>query len=116
MEKKTKKERIETEVEKTLACFDKAERLETSPHFSIRLLARIRDLDSRTKTLARPVFFYRLLRPALLVLMIAINIIFTFLMFNSGKTQTEAREDAISAIASYYDFQKSDLDSFLSYK
>ena len=116
MEKKTKRDRIETEVEKTLACFNEAERLETDPHFSTRLMARIRDLDSRTKTSVKPDFLYRLLRPALLVLMIAINIIFSVLMFNSVRAQTDARRDAISAMASYYDVQKSDLDSFLSYK
>jgi hypothetical protein len=116
MEKKTKKDRIETEVEKTLACFNEAERLETDPHFSTRLMARIRDLNSRTKTVAKPVFLYRLLRPALLVLMIAINIIFSVLMFSSGRAQTEERKDAISSMASYYDFQKNDFDSFMVYK
>jgi len=116
MDKQTKRDCIETEVEKTLACFNEVERLETDPHFSSRLLSRIRDLDNRPKILKKPVFLYRLLRPALLGFMIATNIIFSVLMFHSGREQTVARKDAISAMASYYDVQKSDLDSFLSLK
>lgn len=116
MENKMKKDRIEAEVEKTLACFERNERLENDPYFSTRLLARIRDLDSRTKTLIKPAFLYRLLRPALLGLMIVVNVFFSVLMLNSGRARTEARKNAISAMASYYDVQKSDLDSFLSYK
>jgi len=116
MVKKTKNERIEIEVEKTLACLDEVERIEAGPHFLTRLLTRIRDLERGPKALALPVFIYRLLRPALLGLMIAINVILAVLMFDSGRSQAETRKDSISAMASYYGLQESDVDSLISYQ
>ena len=116
MDKKTKNERIEIEVEKTLAFLDEAERIEAGPRFAVRLMTRLQNLESKTKAPAQQAFLFRWLRPALLGLMIAVNIAFSILMFHSGRSQTETRKDSLSAMASYYELQESDLDSFISYQ
>ncbi|OGN89175.1 MAG: hypothetical protein A2Z74_01230 [Chloroflexi bacterium RBG_13_46_9] len=82
----TRKEKIEQEVQKTFESFDQVERLKSNPFFYARLKTRIDDLYSKKKKIRGWEFARRVLKPALLLLIIALNI-FSATLFFKYRTQ-----------------------------
>ncbi len=81
-----RKEKIEQEVQKTLQSFKHAERLKSNPFFYTRLKNRIENLHSKKQKIRGWEFAGRVLKPALLLLIIALNI-FSATLFFKYKTQ-----------------------------
>jgi hypothetical protein len=78
------KEQIEEEIRKTLDQFDHAERLPGDPYFHARVMARLEEKG-------RPrAFFPAILRPALLTILVAANVITAVWYFGGGARQTQA--------------------------
>ena len=82
----TKKETIEQEVQKTFESFDQAKRLKSNPFFYARLKTRIDNLHAKKQKIRGWEFAGRVLKPALLLLIIALNIFSATLFF---KYQTQ---------------------------
>ena len=84
-----RKKKIEQEIAKTLEEFDKVERLPEDPYFYTRMQAR---LNSREKKNA---LFPRVLRPAIVTLLLLLNIGTAYFYLNtgtSGQTTTQHQE------------------------
>ena len=110
MKKKERKKRIEEEVRKTLECFGQIERLESSPSFFTRLQARIRGLEEKPKHYVIPIFSVGFLRTALLVLIVVLNLVFSILILQQRKSQSENRNEYLSTLALFYDLNESKLE------
>jgi hypothetical protein len=110
MKKTNKNLKIEEEVKKTLDCFDLDKRIEPSPTFFIKLRTKIRNLEAKSRD--QKILFLRpgLLGVSLLVMLVALNLVFGILVFQTEKQQPENREDSISSIVSYYNLNQRSLD------
>lgn len=116
MKKKSRKEKIEKEVQKTLECFDQIETIKSSSAFFTRIQGRIQ--ESEKKSGRQGFLFLRagFLKSAMLMIIIVLNFFFFIQAFKSGKTQPETREKYISSMASYYNLKSNNLDSLFSSK
>ena len=109
------KEQIEQEVMKTLQCFEQRESIECNPFFSTRVLARIRSLEEEQRMRSlRKVFSLGYLRPALLALIVVLNITSAIIVFRGTQTQTNVREQYLTAFADEYALNQQEYDVFLS--
>ena len=97
----SRKQKIEQEVEKTLQCFDQIDKIEPSPWFSTRLQARIRSLEDRTERPVLPLFTLKVLKPALLALIVFLNLVTMFVVFQRESASTR-KSELISSFASEY--------------
>jgi hypothetical protein len=90
-----KREKIEEEIQKTLDQFDHAERLPGDPYFHARVMAR---LEERGRPRA---LFPALLRPALLMILVAVNVITAVWYLGGAARQTQAgnRRQLIEVLA-----------------
>jgi hypothetical protein len=103
----TRKEKIKQEVQKTLDFFNQAERINSDPFFYTRLKARIEELDTQPRQLQGWKIVWSILKPALIVCIVALNIM-TATMFLKNQTQGYSnREQLLEAFA-----QESTLDSY----
>ena len=82
----TKKEKIEKEVQKTFESFNQAERLKSNPYFYSQLMTHIDNLHSNKHKIQGREFARRVLKPAFLLLLIALNVFSATLFF---KYQTQ---------------------------
>lgn len=98
----TKNENIEQEIERTLLCFDEAERLKADPFFYTRLQTRIKDLEERKGFSLQGLLNVKVLRPALLTLVIVMNIVTTFVVFQKVDRQTDYRDQYLTSFAEEY--------------
>ena len=109
------KEQIEQEVMKTLQCFEQRESIECNPFFATRVLARIRSLEEEQRARSlRKVFSLGYLRPALLALIVVLNIASAIIVFRGSQTQTNVREQYLTAFADEYALNQQEYDAFLS--
>jgi hypothetical protein len=105
------KEQIEQEVQKTLQCFENRTPLESNPFFSTRVLARIRSLEEEQHARSlRKVFSLSYLRPALLTLIIALNVVSAIVIFRGSHNQTTVRDQYLTAFADEYAFNQNEYD------
>lgn len=91
----TRKEKIEQEVQKTLQSFDQVERLKSNPIFYARLKTRIDDLHWKKQKIRGWEFACRVLKPALLLLIIALNIFSATLFFKYQNQNYTNREQLL---------------------
>ncbi|MBA4313520.1 MAG: hypothetical protein C0417_12925 [Chlorobiaceae bacterium] len=95
----TRKEKIEKEVQKTLESFDQVERLKSNPLFYAQLKTRIDNLHSKKQNIRGWEFAGRVLKPALLLLIIALNIFSATLFFKNRNINYSSREQLLDALA-----------------
>jgi len=95
----TKKEKIEQEVQKTLESFDQAEQLKSNPFFYTRLKARIDDLSTQKRKIRGWEFAWGILKPALLFLIIVLNIFTATLFLKNRNSEYSSREQLLDAFA-----------------
>jgi hypothetical protein len=105
------KEQIEQEVMKTLQCFEQRIPLESNPFFSTRVLARVRNLEEEKKARSlRKVFSLGSLRPALLTLIIVLNVVSAIIILRGNQNQTTVRDQYFTAFADEYAFNQNEYD------
>jgi hypothetical protein len=105
------KDQIEQEVMKTLQCFEHREFIECNPFFSTRVLARIRHLAEEKKARSlRKVFSPSYLLSALLVLILALNIVSAIIIFRGSSDQMDVRDQYLTAFADEYAFNQNEYD------
>jgi hypothetical protein len=109
-----KKTRIAEEVEKTLQCFEDFEKIEPNPFFLTRLKARIRSFEGEKERVSHSEWSIRGLRPALLCLLVVINIFSAILVFQGkdSQTETDTRSQSIAAFAEEYSLNQQDDDLY----
>ena len=103
-----RKQRIEQEVERTLDALGQAPRLTASPWFATRVQNR---LNTDTAPAARPTAgfgLWGLLRPALLTVIIALNVFSALFAIQRSDRATEARDYYVSGFASEYAYTNTD--------
>jgi hypothetical protein len=111
----TKQEQIAQEVMKTLQCFEHRESIECSPFFSTRVLARIRRLEEEKRVRSlRKVFSLSYLRPALLILIVVLNIVSAIMIFQGSRDHIDVRGQYLTAFANEYGLNQQQYDLFLS--
>lgn len=102
----SRKKKIEQEVQKTLQCFDSAEKLEDNPFFYTRVKARIESSKKQTtKNLGQ--FGWSLLKPAFLVLIVVLNIVTVTFYVTSKQSQTSDQEQLLQAFAQEFTLDQS---------
>lgn len=92
----SKKEKIEREIQKTLDQFENVEQLPPNPYFFTRVQARLEETRKQQGV------FSAILRPALLIALVAINLS-TAILYISGTSQTEqfeTRQELVEILAS----------------
>ncbi len=83
-------EQIRNEVEKTMTSMDHMDTLEAGPYFYTRLQARMRAMETEAKPSLWELLGARVLRPAVLTLLLLINIIsVSFMLVTGGPTTQE---------------------------
>jgi hypothetical protein len=102
------RERIEEEVEKTLRCLDEIEEIEPSPFFSARLQAGIRELEEEKVSFLTRLFGVRGLRPALLGLMVVLNLVSAVLIWQRTHGRSTDRSQYLSALVEEYSLKGGD--------
>lgn len=95
----TKKEKIEQEVQRTLEGFDQAERLKSNSFFYTRLKAQIDDLHSQMQKIRSWELTWGFLKPALLFLIIALNIVTATLFLKNRNNESSSRGQLLNAFA-----------------
>lgn len=109
------KKQIEQEVIKTLQCFEHRESIECNPFFSTRVLARIRSLEEEKRARSlRKVFSLSYLRPALLILIVVLNIVSAIMIFRGSRDHMDVRGQYLTAFANEYGLNQQQYDLFLS--
>ena len=101
-----KKKKIKQEVEKTLQCFDNAEKLEENPFFYTRVKARIDSQEKETKRNARQIAWV-VLKQAFLILIVALNIYTITAFFTSKQSQVSNQDQLLNAFAQEFSLDQS---------
>ena len=97
------------ETEKTLALLDTLTKVESSPFFSTKQEARLeRYLEANAKGFSWNV----VLKPALLLLIIAINVLVSFTYLNKSKNTYSNRESMIQELSGTYFSSSSSSNNF----
>jgi hypothetical protein len=111
-----REKRIEEEVEKTLRCLDEMDQIESSPYFLARLQARIREMEEEKPSFFTRLFGGRGLRPALLGLMVVLNLVSTVLIWQRTHGRSTDRSQYLSALVDEYSLKGGDTYLFTSYE
>lgn len=109
-----KREKIQEEVEKTLRCLDEIEQIESSPYFHARLQARIRGMEEEKAPFITRLFGVRGLRPALLGLVVILNLVSTALIWQRTRGRSTDRSQYLSALVEEYSLDSGDTYLFTS--
>lgn len=83
----TAKDDIRQKVEQTMACMDKMEDLEAGPYFFQKVQARLQEQERQTLPGFLGWVNTMVLRPAVLTIIILINLVSAVVMFRGGGTQ-----------------------------
>ncbi len=95
------KDRIEKEVEETIAYLERPEEIGESPFFFTRLGAKIRELEEiGGSAFLRNIFAFPVLRPLLLSLLVAVNLLTAVIVYR--ESAAASREAALQVIADEY--------------
>jgi hypothetical protein len=102
----SRKKKIEKEVEKTLQCFEQAEKLADNPFFYTRVKARI---EGRKAPARKNVwqFGWSVLKPAFLILIVALNILTVTIYFTSNQSLTSDQDQLLQAFAQEFALDQS---------
>ena len=103
-----REKRIEEEVNKTLRCLDEIEAIESSPFFYARLRAKIREIEEGEATFLARLFGVRGLRPALLGLVVVLNLVSAAFIWQRVHGRFEDRSQYLSALVEEYSLNVSD--------
>ena len=110
-----KKEQIENEIIKTLDCFDQSERLSSNPYFYTRVKARIDSENRAGMKWHGWQSVWSILRPVLLVLIVAINVYTIGSYLAESRDHSESsREQMIQAFAREFSLNVSSNNPLLS--
>ena len=101
-----RKEKIEYEVEQTLAAFTQGERLTASPWFAARVRNRLNALGEAPAPMGR--FVFGTLRPALLALIVTLNLVTAVVAVQRSEQSAETRREYVSSFASEYAYTTPD--------
>ncbi len=110
------KKHIEEEVGKTLECFDSFEQIEPGPFFAARVQANIEALE-RQRTEKTPFLTVGRLRPALIAVMLVLNLLSAatvMTLFRSRAEQTGERAQYLAAVTEEYALNQNDYYLYLS--
>jgi ABC-type ATPase with predicted acetyltransferase domain len=108
----SRKKAIEREVEAALRCFEAEPRLADDPGFYAALRRRIR-AEASDRTPIASAFRRRALIPALLILMVVLNIVTALAVTRARRTETLAREQGLTALVQTYAADQAGLASYL---
>jgi hypothetical protein len=107
-----KKEIIDQEVQKTLHCFAPLDKLSAHPYFYTRLQARL-DIQQKEKEHEHKFFSPRLWRPALIGIMVVLNLTTAVLVYVSSEQNMPLTTDTLSTLAAEYDLNQDYSDLFI---
>ncbi len=99
--------KIEEEIEKTLRSVDNTEKIECSPFFYTKLMGRI---ESKEKSQEQSEFKFNIrdyLRPALLILIITLNILTGIFIYENSAGQKSERIEYIESLSKEFSIQQS---------
>ena len=94
-----KRKKVREEVEKTMSLLDRMQNLEAGPYFYTRVQARLHSKERKKKTILSGFPGARVLKPALLLLLLMINLISVF-VFLKGPGDTAVVEKKYRSYAS----------------
>lgn len=104
-----KQKRVQEEVEKTMSLLDRMENLEAGPYFYTRIEARLRSKEREEKTKLLGFLGARVLKPALLLLLLMINLISVFFFLkesgDTGLAEKKYRSHASQLVREYWPSQ-----------
>jgi len=95
-------ERIEQEVDKTIACFDHADKIESDPYFYVRVMGKILSQERQERYPVSWLPGMSLLRPVLPIAIVIVNLVTVALVLKSEVSDTENRETRLTALAEQY--------------
>jgi hypothetical protein len=104
---------IEREVEATLRSFETEPRLADDPGFYAALRRRIRAEEAAVRPAFGASFRRRVLVPALLALMVALNIVTALAVEKARRTGTADRESGLTALVQTYAAEQAEFASYL---
>lgn len=111
---KPKNERIEKEVFRAMQALDELGRIECRPDFDFRLQAKIRQqAEKRNPASWRPLTG-RYLLPALLVILLALNVITAIAAFRRHTRLPDERQRMLAGLAAEYSLSGDRLDSWIA--
>ncbi|GAB4376949.1 MAG: hypothetical protein Kow0042_23910 [Calditrichia bacterium] len=101
-----KQEKIEQEINKTLAQFEKAEKLEPDPYFYTRLKARLAEKERRR------VGIPAILKPVLLTILLLLNVSTAVWYLESSATSfgQDARQELVQLLSTDFQPQHGEVD------
>jgi hypothetical protein len=108
-----KKDIIQNEIEATLRCFDTDGRLEVDPGFYADLRRRIRAEAADAPSAPTVLFGKRMLIPALLILMVVLNIFTALAVTRARKSEITTREKGLTALVHSYAADQAGFASYL---
>ncbi len=103
--------RIEEEIERTLTAFDPSTRLKASPWFAHRVKTRLTDVQDTQAPMGW--FAFRRLRPALLALIVLLNLVTAVVAIQRSEYDATTRETYVESFASEYAYSTPDVLSSL---
>jgi hypothetical protein len=101
----SRRNRIESEVEKTLAVGDRQEPFAARPDFQARLQARIRNGKGGRRPGLAVLFRRSVFVPAALALLLALNILTAVLILGKPATDSAGRGQSLAVLAEEYDLK-----------
>jgi hypothetical protein len=109
-----KQDLVREKVEETLASLDRMERLDAGPAFFQRLQARLgteAEKPVRPGLLRLPKVFAPVLRPALLAILVLVNILTVVFVAKAGAHREEVEKASVMTVAADYSLNQN-LDEF----
>lgn len=92
-----REEKINQEIQKTLDSFNEVEVLKADAFYYTRLKARMRELESQQRKLEKGDWFLGILKPVLILVLVALNI-YTATVFLIGDKDTESSQEDLVAL------------------
>ena len=102
-----KKHKIEEVIDMTLSSVDRNEKIECTPFFYTKLMGRI---ESQEKSRERSELKFNIrdyLRPALLVLIVAVNLLTGIFIYKNSTEQISERTEYIESLSKEFSIQQS---------
>ncbi|MCE5271735.1 hypothetical protein LLH00_10680 [bacterium] len=92
--------KIQAEVQRTLDCLDRVERMPEDPFFAARVLARLENLEGRRSQAVVIRLAGRLIRPVFIIFLLMLNILSAMVLLNRHtQSENQSRTQYISSLA-----------------
>lgn len=111
---KNRPSQIQRQVERTLGCFETAERLDPDPWFASRVRSKISGREPRHLGLRWPRFATWPLGSALLALVLVANLVSMAALSQQLNTQSGSPSDDFMSLASEYGYASGETNYYLS--